>query len=971
MSFEIGDAKVSLTVDMSGLARGLKEAETRTAYSTKNATEKVTQIWKSTGEVITRTITTSLDKQGKAVQHVATSHRTLTAAVEREAAKQAAAMEKAAQKQIQANDKAAQAEFKRLAANQQVLQKAGQQAEAARQKEQQAIQRALSRWETAYLNTIKKNEAARERASAKAVADAEKAAAKEAAAMAKAGEDGGKGLAAGIAAGAAQAVRSIQSIGTGITEIGRSVAAFGAVLTGVGYAGKRAFESIIAPTADIESSMTMLGAMSGELEYKVGGVTDKMREMANELGTSTKFSIQEVTGVMIDLAQKGFEPAKMKADQIRPLLDLAAASMESVSTASEAVTATLNTFGLSFKESGKVADIFAATAVKTAGTLSYLNTALNYIGPVAAESGVSIEEMSAALGTVADRGVRATTAGTSLRHIIANLLDPTAGLKQEMEKLGLTQADLDIRSKGLAGVLKTLRDAGIDAGGAFNAFDKTAAPVALALLDIDGKGGGALRQMQNLTKELKNSAGAAHDIAAPQMQTLAGMWDRLKDSLTVVAVSIGNAMTPAIKSLIGWVTELVNQLGEWVEKNKKLIASIAQGIVASLANWIETGVNWVKNNKDMLLGMAETIIKFVAFGGLIGPLIVAVGGFLYSLGQMTVGLATLISFFNPANVVIGAMLVAVWKLGGGWEGWKNKVVFAIAAVKVAWQELSEKWALISGGWTGDLVGFESVLTQSEQGWANWGASLKVTWDNVKLWFSDTWIFLKNTFNYYVEEYKKITGQWEVDLGRPLTIGEKLKAGLATIFNTIKTAVYEAIGAAWEFVIMVFDNIYDKVSLAMENMYNDVAKYFRNVRETAMLELGNFASQMTQWANNVLPGIVDNIMGKLGPLGGAIAGAAGGFVAGGVPGAVGGAVAGAFASGVDSAPGGWSWVGEQGPELMYVPRGASITPAAQSAKQAGGVTINVSNMQVRSDQDIPRIAQELYNLQRRDSRSRGY
>jgi TP901 family phage tail tape measure protein len=33
----------------------------------------------------------------------------------------------------------------------------------------------------------------------------------------------------------------------------------------------------------------------------------------------------------------------------------------------------------------------------------------------------------------------------------------------------------------------------------------------------------------------------------------------------------------------------------------------------------------------------------------------------------------------------------------------------------------------------------------------------------------------------------------------------------------------------------------------------------------------------------------------------------------------------FAKGTDNAPGGWSWVGEQGPELMYVPKGSKIIP----------------------------------------------
>jgi uncharacterized protein (TIGR02594 family) len=41
----------------------------------------------------------------------------------------------------------------------------------------------------------------------------------------------------------------------------------------------------------------------------------------------------------------------------------------------------------------------------------------------------------------------------------------------------------------------------------------------------------------------------------------------------------------------------------------------------------------------------------------------------------------------------------------------------------------------------------------------------------------------------------------------------------------------------------------------------------------------------------------------------------------------------FASGTQSAPGGMAWVGENGPELAYLPRGTKITPAAQSRRIA--------------------------------------
>ena len=66
------------------------------------------------------------------------------------------------------------------------------------------------------------------------------------------------------------------------------------------------------------------------------------------------------------------------------------------------------------------------------------------------------------------------------------------------------------------------------------------------------------------------------------------------------------------------------------------------------------------------------------------------------------------------------------------------------------------------------------------------------------------------------------------------------------------------------------------------------------------------------------------------------------------------------------PGGLKWVGESGPELVQMPRGARVwdTHASMAMAGAGGVTINVDTMNVRNDQDIYRLAEELDAISRR-------
>ena len=60
---------------------------------------------------------------------------------------------------------------------------------------------------------------------------------------------------------------------------------------------------------------------------------------------------------------------------------------------------------------------------------------------------------------------------------------------------------------------------------------------------------------------------------------------------------------------------------------------------------------------------------------------------------------------------------------------------------------------------------------------------------------------------------------------------------------------------------------------------------------------------------------------------------------------------AFAVGTRNAPGGMSLVGERGPELVNIPRGASVIPAAQTSNMMGGMGGSVEVFGVLRGQDI--------------------
>ena len=72
---------------------------------------------------------------------------------------------------------------------------------------------------------------------------------------------------------------------------------------------------------------------------------------------------------------------------------------------------------------------------------------------------------------------------------------------------------------------------------------------------------------------------------------------------------------------------------------------------------------------------------------------------------------------------------------------------------------------------------------------------------------------------------------------------------------------------------------------------------------------------------------------------------------------------ANATGTSYFSGGWTTVGEHGPELVNLPGGSKIlsnpmTQQVQGGSRSRNINVNVEHMEVRNEQDIERVAEEI-------------
>ena len=224
---------------------------------------------------------------------------------------------------------------------------------------------------------------------------------------------------------------------------GSKMQAAGKAITGVGYsfapvstAATAATVGIAKTAMDFESQMSKVKAISGA----TGEDFEKLKVKAREMGAKTAFSATEAGQAFEYMAMAGWKTEEM-LNGIEGIMNLAAASGESLGSTSDIVTDALSAFGMKAKDSGRFADILTAAANNANTNVSMLGESFKYIASTAGAFNYSAEDVAIALGIMANAGIKGSQAGTTLNAALVNLIKPSEEQATAMAKLGLITTD--------------------------------------------------------------------------------------------------------------------------------------------------------------------------------------------------------------------------------------------------------------------------------------------------------------------------------------------------------------------------------------------------------------------------------------------------------------------------------------------------------------------------------------------------
>ena len=581
--------------------------------------------------------------------------------------------------------------------------------------------------------------------------------------------------------------KKMETVGNSIAGAGKKMMGVTTVIGGVGVAA-------VKTAADFDSAMSQVAAVSGA----TGKDFDALRNKAREMGAKTKFSATEAAEAMNYMAMAGWKTEDM-LDGIEGVMNLAAASGEDLATTSDIVTDALTAFGLSAKDSGHFADILAATSSNANTNVSMMGETFKYCAPIAGALGFSAEDTAEAIGLMANTGIKSSQAGTALRTIMNNL----AG---DVKISGKAIGDVTIATTNADGSMRDLSDILADCRSAFgNLTESEKAQAAESLVGKNAMSGflalmnAGQGDIDKLSSAIDNCDGSAEKMAMTMQDNLAGQLTILKSQLQELAISFGDILMPAIRSIVSKLQGFVDKLNGMDEGTKRTIVTIAL-LVAS-----------------------------------IGPLLVIIGTAISKIGVAMQGFVKLANGISKLKIAIQGGTGVLGKLGAALGGISAPVLAVVAVIAVLVAAFVHLWKT-NEGFRDAMIGTWNRIKDTISGFCQ---GIVDRLNALGFQFTDIVDVLKTVWNGFCQVLAPIFEGVFNNIANILSTVTGVITGILDVFIGIFTGNWSQ---AWTGVKEIFSSIWNGISSFFTNILNVI-------KGVADVVLGWFGTSWNEvWTN---------------------------------------------------------------------------------------------------------------------------
>lgn len=740
-----------------------------------------------------------------------------------------------------------------------------------------------------------------------------------------------------------QATQEMDRVSAASGKLKKHLEPVGSAMKLVGAGALAAGVASVKMAGDYEQGLNIFKSVSGATAQQMAMVAAKARELGQD-ASLPGVSARDAANAMTELSKAGLSVNDTLAAS-KGVMSLAKAGQIDVADAATIAAQALNAFKLKGSDAGKVADVLANGANASATDIRGLSLGLQQSAAVASQFGVSLEDTVTTLGLFANRGMQGSDAGTSLKTMLISLANPSKKAANLMHQLGINAYDASGKFVGMRQLAQNLQNGlkGLSEEQKQQAlatiFGTDAFRAAAFLADSAGK------SYDDMSKAVGRS-GAAMDLAKAQNSGFNGALDNLKSTLETVGTDIGMKLLPPLTKIIKELANsgIIEAFGAALTALTPIISYVASLFIALKINQV---IGW--------------------FGGLFVKVKEAGGAFKYLAGIISK---------NPIGLIVTAIAIVIPLLID------LEQRFHIFSNAVEW---------IKNAWNGMVEWFTGIFTGI-------GQALSNVWNAITTAFNNVTAFLQN---------------WGPTILAIMFWPFSLLIGLVITFKdqimAVLNALWGGISAGFQAVTSFIQTVFQVASSVVMAVWSPIAGFFGGVWNQIrgiFSGVGNFFGAVFGWAANAASGALNSIIGVASGVYNAIASffrpigtVAGNMIGGTIRGVVNGIIGmvqnglnsfisminGAagiinkipgvhipgiphvglprLAFGAKNYAGGVTLVGERGPELVNLPKGADVYTATQTANafrnsRGGGGGVTIQHMEVHNDVDAHNVIEQI-------------
>ena len=497
--------------------------------------------------------------------------------------------------------------------------------------------------------------------------------------------------------------------------------AFGAAgqyMPALGAAGAGAFiASSVKLSAEYEKALNKTTAIGGLDQDS----RKKLDTLFRDLGASTEYTATEAANTGTALTRAGFTSDEIVA-ALPALLNAATANDMGLEETASSMADILRAYSMSASEMGTVSDIITKSANIANLGVHEMGETFKYAAPNAAALGVSMQDLAAMTGVLADNGIKGSQAGTTMRTVLNKMVDDKS--LAILGKLGISTKDTNGQLRNMFDIFGDLqtrlsKKSEVDRAAILKNIFGTEAMTGAQILT------GNLSSLDAKRAQIAAAQGSTAQSAATMRGGVLGAWNQLQSAIQGVSLNLVTDETGAkMEQLILSLTDKFQGLAKWIAENSDLITKLTE-VAGYFVEYkfftgaIKLGVNeiglWTGYAQKAWTVAQQMYTAYQTLGGAAKLMTAAQAALNAVMAANPIGLAV------AAAAALVAVGVALYK---NWD-----TVKASMQALGAW--ISEKWDVVTQpirdfmGWLAGIwdsicqkiEGFKSVMSNLNP--ANW------------------------------------------------------------------------------------------------------------------------------------------------------------------------------------------------------------------------------------------------------------